>query len=406
MSALGLLPPCSEELTALRARTVGREALLRRLCASADERKAGGRPLPLYLFGPPGVGKTHLVALARAELLARGLRVRFVPDDLPAIRSAEELMAVAEGPNPIEVLIVEGLDRRLAELGGGPEGHSQRQKLRGAWSSQALWVIGTGAALSAELVERQEPFYGWFDPEPVEPLQEEEARALLERGMATQQRAHPRWPAQQEAWLACASGSPRTLTALVEAVAASSRALSASEGMAAVVERFAGQSRAAFRALSPTGQHIAWQLAFSPRAATPGELALQLQTSPQSLATQARRLASGGVLSRTEDGRSTWYSLADPLLRYWLEASACCWAHTRVALVLELIEASGMSPQHNDPLQTPVSPSPSELERTIALLRGEHSARAHTLAQQLEQDHLHPELTRLRAALLVELLGG
>jgi hypothetical protein len=359
MSRTELYTPWREATASLARRTVGREALQRRLQQSADELAEGHRPLPIYLFGPRGVGKSHLVALLRPGLEARGLEVRYVPEDLAALRSAEELLAacnlssqpawmrwslLAAEPGALPesptVIVVEALDRRLAELGRGDEGRLQRQRLRSVWSAQEnpVWVIGTGVALGTELTDHTEPFYGWFDPEAIELLQDTESAELLDRMVPADVRERPHWKGRRASLVSLAGGSPRVLVTLAETCASPDGPAAATDALLEAVDRFTPHFQLRFRDLPPFGQHIVEMLALAPRAMTPGELATRLQTSAPSLATQARRLADDGVLHKTEDGRSAWYTLVEPLFRYWLEYRTAPWETTRIALASSLLD--------------------------------------------------------------------
>lgn len=374
-----LFDPWREAPSALLQRTIGRDELLRRARSSIDDLVSGGRPLPLYLFGPSGVGKSHLAALLAAELRARGLPVRFVSADIAALRSADDLLRAPPSDASswmgrareldAEVLravwVVEGLDERLTELGPSP---TERQRLRHVWSHEALWVLGTGRSLPAVLTAHSEPFYGFFDPEPIEALKSDEAGALFARVAESDA-----IPAARSLAITLAAGVPRLLLAFAVCCRTGDR--SASEMLAEVVARFAPRSRQLFRSLPTMGQHIALQLARSPRAMTPGELARALDTSPQSLATIARRLSEDGVLARAEEGRSTLYALADPILRCWLEAGSTRWEETRIGMVCERLDAGAQAGS------------------------GHRAQLLEALETQLLEPHLHPELALLRDAL-------
>ena len=72
-----LYTPWREPVEQLRQRHVGRERLLTRLQQglSALDR---GQPAGLYLFGPRGVGKSHLLALLREDIGRRGTVVTWI----------------------------------------------------------------------------------------------------------------------------------------------------------------------------------------------------------------------------------------------------------------------------------------------------------------------------------------
>ena len=90
--------PWREEGSVLSARHVGRDPELDAIRAGARAFAVGAAPLPLYIFGARGSGKSHLLALARdvveAVTPAADVVVTVVPEDLVAMRSAEHLHRV------------------------------------------------------------------------------------------------------------------------------------------------------------------------------------------------------------------------------------------------------------------------------------------------------------------------
>lgn len=336
-----------EPVASLQSRHVGRNRLIERLRQAGSAWRRGGRPEPLYLYGPRGVGKSHLIALVRDELTRDGVGVCWVPEDIPAIGSAEELLNrieaiaktlhIASAPR---VLVIEGFDKRLGELGPDGPGRAAREQLRAAWDGRRdLWVIGTGNELPVALTDREEPFFGWLDVEPVEPLSEQESGLLLDRIVPLQTHRLPHWGARRKALVALSGGSPRVLVSLAETCADMADAASASDALLAAVDDFTPHYQGRFRDLSAQAQHIAELLAIVPTELNPTEIGNRLGLSPQAAATQTRRMAEDGVLLRREDGRSTWYRVAEPLFRYWFEYRTSPWDATRVGIASRLLEA-------------------------------------------------------------------
>lgn len=360
MRRIEVYTPWREPLDALRRRHVPRDALERRLSEGAVGLAKGKPPLPLYLFGPRGVGKSHLLALARGAAEEKGLRVVHVPEDIPALRSADELLnriagrTTAHAPwerwdvsQPAQepraeapfVVIIEALDRRLADLGPGPVGRSERQKLRGAWSNRRdLWLVASGIELDTSLTDVDEPFFGWFDAEHVPLFGREDAHRLLDATVPDAVRSEPHWPGRREALCALAGGSPRVLVTLADTCASPNAPEAATDALLAAVDRFTAHYQLRFHDLPPHGQHLVDALAAAPRELSPGELAAYLDNAPATVATQLRRLADDGVLTRREDGRSTWYSIAEPLFRFWLEYRTSPWPDTRVWIATTLLQ--------------------------------------------------------------------
>ena len=361
MSRVEVYTPWREDPGSLQHRTVGRGELLDRLRREVTEHTAGRRPLHRYLFGPRGSGKSHVLSCLRAQLAHAGVDVRWIPEDIPALRDAEDLLrridaaatrtaawrqwGAARPPDrprsaqPM-ILIIEGLDRRLEELGAGEEGRVQRQLLRARWDQDPrLWIVGTGVTLNSPLTASDEAFFGSYDAEPVQLLSDEDAATLLERLVPEARRADPVWPARRSALVTLAGGSPRVLVALALSCAALMAPDAASDALLGAVEQFTPHFQLRFRDLPPLGQHVVDLLALAPREMTPGEIAELLRHSPQSIATTARRLDEEGALASRQEGRQTWYRLAEPLFRFWIEYRTAPWEHTRVAVATRLLEA-------------------------------------------------------------------
>ncbi len=351
VSRTELYTPWREDATRLQARTVGRDTIVRRVVDEARRFAAGERVRPLYLFGPRGVGKSHIIALAAAEFEALGLTLVLVPEDVAATTTAAKLLDrcrpnaddwlsddVAGTLDARHVLVVEGLDRRFADLGSGPEGLEARQVLRRHWADRPIWLIGTGVALTSPLTDREEPFYAHFDPEAIQPLSTEDARALIDRSAPDHARARPRWSARRDTLVTLAGGSPRVLVSLAEDCADDTGPESASEALLAAVDRFTPHYQLRFRDLPPTGQEIVSLIARSPTMLTPTEIANKLGTHPAAVGTQARRLADDGVIVGTPGPNGTPYHLAEPLFRFWLEYRTGRWEDTRVAVASQVLE--------------------------------------------------------------------
>lgn len=358
MSRIEIYTPWREAPESLRARSVGRSPLLSRIGQSARAFGSGKPPLPLYLFGPRGIGKSHIVALLRPEFERLGIKVILLSEDIPAISSADSLLQRAkedpdvpawmrgpkqverEGPTRPTLLVIEGLDRRFSELGSTPTGRQERQRLRHAWDQNPhVWVIGTGVELSDALTEAGEPFFGWFDPEPVGSLSDEEATALLDKVVTEEVRLAPHWRGRREALIPLAGGSPRVLVTLAETCSSQQGADEASEALLTAVDRFTAHYQLRFRDLSGVSQQIVEKLAFVSGELGPSELARSLEMAAQGVGTQCRRLVDDGVLSRREEGGATWYRIAEPLFRFWLEYRNGPWRSTRVAVAASLLQA-------------------------------------------------------------------
>lgn len=356
---LELYTPWRESTARLQERTVGRSDVLTGFKASTHELARGGRPLHRYIFGPRGVGKSHLLAVLRAEFESAGLATIWVSEDIPAISRPDDLLqrvaqqqtgkpgwsswgmkvaATSTRMTRPTVLVVEGLDRRLSELGSGRRGMEQRQQLRGHWDHDPLlWVVGTGVELPSAFSDKDEAFFGWFHTEALLPLEEQDAALLLER-VAELPPGHT-WQARRDALVALAGGSPRVLVTLAETCARPETPQAASEALLTAVERFTPHFQMRFRDLGAQAQAVVDLLARAPREVSPGEMAERLGWEPATASKVASRLYEEGLLTRRAAGAHVWYRLAEPLLRFWIEYRTGPWAKTRVALAANLLEA-------------------------------------------------------------------
>lgn len=358
------------EPSSVSARHVGRAAELDAILRNAGVFAGGGSPLPMYVFGPRGVGKSHLLTMARerlSELESEGLQVVWVPEDIPEERSAESLLARMQiGVRPRRwtrwrgepetatatgsmasgrrVVLFEGLDRQLHALGSGGR-HALRRMLD---ERDDMWLVGTGVSLSSPFTGREEAFYGAFDLRPLEPLDDAEAAALLDavvgHGIEV---AHAHWQSRRNTLVALAGGNARALVALGAACLRHPEGW-ASQQLHDVLRDFTAHYQMRFRDLSPQHQQMVALLSESPRELTPSDLAQELGSSTSQMSVQAGRLVDDGVLrqrtSEERDKRQTWYRLAEPLFRFWLEYRNTSWDQTRAGWLGRLLETL-MTPQ-------------------------------------------------------------
>ena len=340
----------------VRRRQVGRERELEAVLGSAGAFISGGSPLPVYVFGPRGVGKSHLFTLAhnqlREEAEKADIDLLVIPEDIPAHRSAVELIQRmediktrrtrwrGESGQPAtasrrRIVFFEGLDRQLTAL--GPKG---RRRLRQILDQgPETWLAGTGVSLGKELVDPDEAFYGAFAPWPIGALDDEEALSLLE-GFTLKEGAppDPRHDARRKALVALAGGNPRALIALGWAFREAPEQW-ASDHLHSVLKEFTAHYQMRFRDLSPQAQQMLELLSEAPRELNPGELAKALGISQAQASVLGGRMVDEGVLRRRSEGRRSWYTVAEPLFRHWLEYRTASWEDTRVSWLGRLLEA-------------------------------------------------------------------
>lgn len=133
---------------------------------------AHASPVPTYLWGPPGSGKTHLLRAMRAELAARGARVGWLDAATPAGASFDE------GWSAVLMDGVHAFD-------------AGRQHLAFNWFVNAVApacgrpvaVLAAGRLPPADLPLREDlrTRLGWGHVFELQPLAEADARAALRR---------------------------------------------------------------------------------------------------------------------------------------------------------------------------------------------------------------------------------
>lgn len=364
---IDLFTPWRDRPDLLRARHVGRDEELDLLAREARSFLAGRQPLPIYLYGPRGIGKSHLLALLQASLSDEAERVIYVGEDIPESRSATDLLqridSVESGPRwrrkeaadrPVRgrrIVLLEGLDRQLQALGS-----TGRRELRRAFLGDPdRWLVATGVALESTLTDSDEAFFGAFAPWPLGPLDDDDAAGLLDRlVLADGQPADPRWPARRKTLVTLAGGMPRSLMALGLAAQKDPDALAADDLLAAI-QGFTSHYQQRYRDQSPDGQKLITLLSEARRELSPSDIAQRLEWSPQKASVLANRMTVGGVLrNRTETdeekeharqrgadlrgGSASLFRLGEPLFRYWLEYRNAPWNQTRVGILGGFLE--------------------------------------------------------------------
>ncbi|NOY27554.1 MAG: ATP-binding protein [Oligoflexia bacterium] len=400
-----LYSPWTDPPELLRQRHVGREESLSALRGALAQWAAGGRPLPVYLYGPRGVGKSHLITMARREaeaLLPPAIQVRSVPEDVPSPRSGDEFWArlvgdpvpawerwqrLATVPNPVPPLLVfvEALDRRLDDLGS-----KGRMRLRALLRDHPqVGLIGAGARLSDVFIRNDEAFYGSFAVYPLGPLSDDEATALIEHQVASRPGgddvlASSRWDARRSAIVTLSGGNPRALVALSDAVAAAP-GQEVAQRLLHVLDAFTPQYQLRVRDLTKNEQHLVDLLASAPRALGPTDCASALGGIAATWSSAASRLEDQGVLRIDHQGRRAFYSITETLFRHWLEYRMSPPERTRIAWLGQLLERVLGPDEMVEALQIGTSGA-SDTVRTAALAAtGRHPSalQVWTLAMEL-----------------------
>lgn len=359
MNIPALFTPSAMSAADLDALTVGRSDLLdtltKRIRSSARD---GSRPHTL-LVGKRGAGKTHTLRVALARALsdtstAKGVLPVLISEDSLAISSYLDLlveMARAIGPelgeearalrrarDPVGIeaavidaaagrtvlLAIENLDRVFDGIGTAGQG-----SLR-AWveTSTAILIFATTPVLFAGVSSREYPWYGSFMVETLPDLSVDDAATVLRRG------AQHRGADDLVSFLASArgreriaaiheqvGGSPRTWHLLSECVDVHS--LDAlTPAVEALLDRLAPYYQQRLWQLPAGEQRLVVELARGAGPRTVSDLAEAVGVSSQSASTALGRLAADHWVTSSkasDDRRTSWYDLTDPLLRDFLQ---------------------------------------------------------------------------------------
>jgi hypothetical protein len=225
---IDLFSPWREGPDAVATRHVGRDRELDAIRSGARAFASGASPLPLYLFGSSGVGKSHLLTLATKAIdevtSAAEVSVTVVAEDTVSMRSASQLFEIMTGGHESQpwalwgtepasgresrkrhAVLFEDLDRQLRALGT----RGRRELRRLLSEGPDMWIVGAGMTLPPELTGADEAFFGAFDPWPLDALDADEARALLDR-VAGESEHDVSWRGLRRNLLTLGGGSPRT----------------------------------------------------------------------------------------------------------------------------------------------------------------------------------------------------
>lgn len=335
--------PQRESVAALMDRTVGRDALLellRHRIASAASSSA--RPHVLVV-GPPGSGKTHLLAVALADPPDGLVPVRIPESAIGATRYEDVTAAVLQALRPGEplpreregriavalagrtvLLVIERLDRVFADLG------LAGQRALRAWveTSGSVLLVGSADRVFPGMTQREQPWFGGMGVLMLPDLTAAQGRDLMLRLVDPEVAAYLRSTAglaRAAAFADITGGGPRSWV-----LAARSATVEGLDALLPVVEELL-ESLVAYHeqvlsALSPNERRLVAAIAESPGAATVTTLAAASDIEQRTAAAALGRLAEAGRVTAVKptrgDRRTTYYRLQDPLLRHHLHYCA------------------------------------------------------------------------------------
>jgi tetratricopeptide (TPR) repeat protein len=355
---------------ALEALFVGREKtlsdVLKRISASAT----GEGKHFILLVGARGVGKTHFVALAYHRLMTdpryaparKRLKVAYLNEEEWGVASFVDLLvrilnALASGHGDKELearieriyeihekdpetarelaqsTLIEYvgehtlllLCENLADLFAGLEEEGQK-RWRSLIQEHPFWtILATTPALFADVQLQTSPFYGFFTERHLERLDFETAVQLLQKKAEIDERRElagilgtPTGRARVRAIHHLAGGNHRVYVTMSEFLDRESLDDLVKPFMR-MVDDLTPYYQDRMRQLSPQQRKL---IEFLSRHETPAivkEVARRCLISPQTAAKQLGELAKLGFVQSIRSGRTTYYELAEPLMRICVE---------------------------------------------------------------------------------------
>jgi hypothetical protein len=343
----------------LEAISIGREPLLQNILEKIADSAISSATHHVLVYGPRGIGKSHLTALLRyriindaklsdsvqvawlhedetttsiAQLLVRVYRslCKWYPKDY-SVRWLEELLD--QSPKEIEsvltrrlvsrfenrklVILVENLDLLFENLGIDGQ-HQLRALLQ---ENPFACLVTTSRQLFRAVTDRDEPFFGFFQHIPLKPLSLAEAQQLLLRiaeikGQAdlVQYLNTPDGLSRVRAINDLANGNHRVYIVLSELATRESL-----DQLVVIFQKMADELTPYYQErlhrLSPMQRQIVELLCQRHGTVNPKEITRSLLADQRSIGKQVRILEEGGYLRSTKRGRETYYELVEPLMR-------------------------------------------------------------------------------------------
>ena len=351
--------PSRTEPELLEAIFVQREPLLQDLLERVAESANTGSKHHVLLIGPRGFGKTHLITLLNYRLskdpaMADRIRVAWLLEDetitsfVQLLKRIYEILAqqypeeftlawltelLDESPKRIKsqlqqrlvqafsektlLLCIENLDNLFSGLGADGQ-HEWRAFLQ---EHPFTTIMASTQRLFADVKLREKPFFGFFSPIPLEPLNVDHAVELLRR-VAKNRNAN-----DLVTFLDSAEGRSR-VRALHHLAGGNHRIYVVLSGFITreslddlvgpfqkIADDLTPYYQERLRWLSPQQRQIIEFLCSQDRPCMPKQIARHLLATESSISSQLKKLLEIGYLLRAERGRESLYELAEPLMR-------------------------------------------------------------------------------------------
>jgi hypothetical protein len=367
----------------LEAITVARSSLLDSAIEKIRNSAVTKNRYHLLYFGQRGIGKTHMIALINRRIegdkaLRRKVRIAWLNEDETSSRFLHLLIRIyrslsARYPDEFpeqEVQGVLGLDAReaLAKLSisivqrakgrtillliENLDAHfakfsiEEQRNWRGFMQDHPIFTtVATAQGLFDGVKKHDEPFFGFFDAQHLQPLSFDETSEMLMK-IAVLQENEPMQrmlgTAQGRSRLRVihflAGGNPRLYVLLSELITDETLMDVVDTFEAMVDQQLTSYYQERLRWLAPLQQDIVQVLCRSRTAVSVNHIAKELFTTNQSVSGQLKDLRSLGYVTHTKVGRETWYELAEPLMRLVMEVKETG-SHRPLSLLVEFLQA-------------------------------------------------------------------
>lgn len=351
--------PNQTDPSILEAISIGCEPLLNNLLEKISESATSLSTHHVLLYGPKGIGKSHLLTRLRHrihtdETLKESVCVAWIHEDETIASMPQFLVKIyrslkktypqeysrewldgllSQSPAEVEevlvrrlisrfakrkmVLLVENLDSLFGNL--GVDGQRRLRTLLQEHPFACL--IATSQRLFAAVAERSEPFFGFFQPVPLHPLSLDEVGQLMVRIAHLKGERElveflgtPEGRGRVRALQGVLRGNPREFIVL-----SSFATREWLDRLGSCIQRLADELTPYYqdrlRLLSPLQRQIVELLCCEAGTLNPKTISRRLLTEQGSVGKQLRLLEEMGYVTRTQRGREAFYELCEPLLR-------------------------------------------------------------------------------------------
>jgi len=351
--------PSRTEPEVLESIFVQRQNLLTSILDRVSESATTGNKHHMLLIGPRGIGKTHLISLLNYRIqqkpkLAKRLRIAWFLEDetitsyVQLLKRIYQLLSeeypaefpiewlndlLDESPEQIEkaleaelvrgfenqtlLLFIENLDYVFDGLS-----KAGQQKWRSFLQEHPFTcIVATSQRLFSGMKDREQPFFGFFTPIHLKPLQVGDAVDLL-RHIAEQRNQRdleqylqtPEGRSRIRALHHLAGGNHRIYIVLSGFITRDSLD-ELTQPFEKMADELTPYYQERMRWLSPQQRQIVELLCAQTAPCTPKEMARQLLAGETSISSQLKKLLEYGYVMKSPRGRESLYELTEPLMR-------------------------------------------------------------------------------------------